>query len=206
MNPRLRRLQADYELVRDSLSGHPHITVEPVGEHLPPETYRIQYRVRGLYLEDSQPAYRDVHEIELMLPLRYPAGKPYAVPVTPIFHPNIKEYVCIADYWAAGTTLVDVIAKMGDMIQWRIYNIASPLDGVAARWARDNEDSGLFPLGEIQFGVEEVSVSLKGSGTAPVEEMAPPRPGSALGSSRQDGMDAPPARGASIAPPRGDEA
>lgn len=161
MNPRLRRLQSDFELVRDVFSGHPHVTVNPVGTRLPPETYHIEYRLRGLFLNGEQPEYRDVHEVELMLPRRYPAEKPYAVPTTPIFHPNIREYFCIADYWAAGTTLVDVIAKMGDMIQWRIYNIASPLDGIAARWASQQEGSDLLPIGNVDLGVAEVEVEVR---------------------------------------------
>lgn len=161
LNPRLRRLQSDFELVRDVFSGHPHVTVNPVGTRLPPETYRIEYRLRGLYLNGEQPEFRDVHEVELMLPRRYPAEKPYAVPTTPIFHPNIREYFCIADYWAAGTTLVDVIAKMGDMIQWRIYNIASPLDGIAARWAAQQEGSDLLPIGNVDLGVAEVEVEVR---------------------------------------------
>jgi len=173
MNPRLRRLQADFELVRDSLSGHPHITVEPVGSRLPPETYNIEYRVKGLFLDGSQPNFREVHKVELMLPRRYPAEKPYAVPLTPIFHPNIREYYCIADYWAAGTTLVDVISKMGDMIQWRIYNVASPLDGIAARWASENEDSGIFPVGNVEFGVKEVDISLRKPVAPPTESALP---------------------------------
>jgi ubiquitin-protein ligase len=164
MNPRLRRLQADYELIRDSLSGHPLITVEPAGVGLPPESYKIQYRVRGLQLEGEQPTYRDVHEAKLDLPLRYPAERPHAVPLTPIFHPNIKGYFCIADYWAAGTTLVDVIAKMGDMIQWKIYNVKSPLDTTAARWAAANETSGLFPVSNVDFGVEEIAKRSTGAG------------------------------------------
>lgn len=161
MNPRLRRLQADFELVRDVFSGHPHVRVEPVGTRLPPETYRIEYRLRGLRLNGEQPEYAEAHTVDLMLPRRYPAEKPYAVPVTPVFHPNIREYFCIADYWAAGTTLVDVISRMGDMIQWRIYNVASPLDGIAARWAAQNEDSGLLPVGNIDMGVAEVNVAIK---------------------------------------------
>jgi hypothetical protein len=54
MNPRLRRLQADFELIRDVFSGHPHVRVEPLGSRLPPETYRIEYRLRGLRLVGEQ--------------------------------------------------------------------------------------------------------------------------------------------------------
>jgi len=172
VNPRLRRLQADYDDVRETFSGHPHVTVEPLGTGRPPESYRVTYRLRGLALTGEQPEYSEHHQAEIMLPRHYPAEKPYVVPLTTIFHPNIRDYYCIADYWAAGTTLADVIVKLGDMIQWRVYNAASPLDAIAARWATEQEANGLFPIGKVDLGVEDFDVGLKrradrGSGDAP---------------------------------------
>jgi ubiquitin-protein ligase len=161
MNPRLRRLQSDYDLVREVFSGHPHVFVEPAGTRLPPESYHVRFSVRGLTLVGEQPTYRDEHAVDILLPRNYPAEKPYCVPLAPIFHPNIRDYFCIADYWAAGTTLVDVIVKLGDMIQWRIYNPASPLDAIAARWAQQQEPTGLFPVGDVDLGVAEVEIGLR---------------------------------------------
>ena len=161
MNPRLRRLQSDYELVREVYSGHPYVTIAPIGSWKPPESYRVEFRVRGLYLKGDQPQYRDIHHAEIMLPLCYPAERPQIVPLTPIFHPNIRDYFCIADYWAAGTTLADVVTKLGDMIQWRIYNPASPLDAHAAKWAIAQESTGLFPVGHIDLGVPDIAVKVR---------------------------------------------
>jgi ubiquitin-protein ligase len=161
MNPRLRRLQSDYDLVREVFSGHPHVSVEPIGSRLPPETYRVEFRLRGLYLNGEQPHFRDVHRVEIMLPRHYPAERPCVVPLAPIFHPNIRDYFCIADYWAAGTTLTDVIAKLGDMIQWRIYNPASPLDAHAANWAIEQEPTGIFPVGHVDLGVPDFEVEVR---------------------------------------------
>jgi ubiquitin-protein ligase len=161
MNPRLRRLQADYDLVREVFSGHPHVRVEPLGNRLPPESYRADFQLPGLYLERDQPNYRDFHSVEIMLPREYPAEKPYCVPLTPVFHPNIRDYYCLADYWAAGQTLVDVIVKIGDMIQWRTYNPASPLDAVAAKWAVQQEPTGIFPISKIDLGVSDFRVELR---------------------------------------------
>lgn len=161
MNPRLRRLQSDYDLVREVFSGHPHVSVEPIGSRRPPESYHVEFRLRGLYLNGDQPDYRDHHIAEIILPRGYPAEKPYCVPLTPAFHPNIRDYFCIADYWAAGTTLVDVIVKIGDMIQWRVYNTASPLDAIGARWAAQQEPTGLFPIGNVDLGVPDIAVELR---------------------------------------------
>ena len=162
-NPRLRRLQADYENVRAEFSGHPYVTVQALGPRMPPERYQVQFRLRGLILNGDQPDYRDVHDVEIALPRAYPAEKPYCVPLQPIFHPNIKDYFCIADYWAAGMSLVDVIVKLGDMIQWRIYNPRSPLDAIAARWAVQQEEADLnvFPIGKVDLGVADFDVELK---------------------------------------------
>lgn len=175
MNPRLRRLSADYDSVREAFSGHPHLVVEPAGTRRPPENYRVTFRLRGLTLTGDQPGYADVHEVEIMLPRHYPAEKPYVVPLTPLFHPNVRDYYCIADYWAAGTTLVDVIVKLGDMIQWRVYNPASPLDAIAAKWANEQEPSGIFPIGNVDLGVPDIDVVLRAGSAAPAltESLAP---------------------------------
>ena len=46
------------------------------------------------------------------------------------------------------------------MIQYRIYNPASPLDALAARWASDNKH--LFPLGNVSVGTPEVEIVIGG--------------------------------------------
>jgi ubiquitin-protein ligase len=166
MNPRLRRLQSDYDLLRQRFSGHEHVSIEPLGSRLPPESYRVEFRLPGLYLREGQPTVRHAHRAEIMLPRRFPAERPCVVPLAPIFHPNIREYFCIADYWAAGTTLADVVAKLGDMIQWRVYNPASPLDPRAAKWAIEQEPTGLFPVGDVDLGVPDVEIGLVGNSEA----------------------------------------
>lgn len=148
---------ADYEAVRAEYSGHPHVHVLALGP-APPEAYRITYRLRGLELDGDRPIERHEHTVDIRLPLGYPREQPYCVPLTPVFHPNISGRYCIADYWAAGQSLVDVIAKIGDMIQYRIYNPKSPLDAVAAYWAEENEQ--LFPIGNVELGQPEIEVGL----------------------------------------------
>ena len=178
--PRLRRLAADYEAVRAEFSGHPHVHVEPLGPHRPPEAYRVTLKVRGLRLNGNQPQAVDEHQLEIRLPASYPREKPLCTPLTPVFHPNIKEYFCIQDYWAAGQSLVDTIAKISDMIQFRVYNPASPLDALAARWASQN--TNLFPLGNVSLGTPEVTITLGSKrGRAKLASGVPPRrPPSAL--------------------------
>jgi ubiquitin-protein ligase len=175
--PRLRRLAADYESVRAEFSGHPHVRVEPLGPNRPPEAYRVALRVRGLRLDGNQPVPAEEHQVEIRLPQGYPREKPLCTPLTPLFHPNVRDYYCIQDHWAAGQSLVDTIAKIADMIQFRVYNPASPLDALAARWASQN--AHLFPLGNVMLGTPEVEITIGGR-SAPASAPAPaPAPASA---------------------------
>jgi ubiquitin-protein ligase len=157
-SPRLRRLAADYQAMRAEYSGHPHVSVQPLGP-APPEGYRITYQLTGLRLDGNTPVRTHHHVVEIRLPLTYPREQPHCVPLTPIFHPNIGEYYCIGDYWAAGETLVDIVAKIGDMIQFRSYNPKSPLDATAAYWAEQHEER--LPIGNVALGRPELQIDLR---------------------------------------------
>lgn len=148
---------SDYEAVRAQYSGHPHVQVEPLGPR-PPEGYRITFKLRGLVLQGDIPVPTDVHECEIRFPLGYPREQPYCVPLTPIFHPNVDGHYCIADYWSAGEPLVDVIAKLGDMIQYRIYNTKSPLNATAAYWAEQHPE--VLPVGAVSLGAPDLEIQL----------------------------------------------
>jgi ubiquitin-protein ligase len=157
-SPRLRRLVADYEALRGEFAGHPNIEITPIG-HMPPEGYLIVYRLRGIRLEGDRPVVADEHRVELRLPFHYPREQPVAIPLTPIFHPNVAATYCIADYWSAGQPLADIVRKIGDMIQYRVYNVKSPLDAVAARWVAENQS--LFPVGTAELGVAQVEIDFR---------------------------------------------
>ena len=159
MNARLRRLYADYQQVRNDFAGHPHIDVQPLQGN-PPEAYEVVYHVRGLELDEAarRPVVRTEHQARIYLHRDYPRDKPRCVMGTAIFHPNFGSYICIDDYWAAGETLSQVIVQIGQMIQYQIYNPKSPLNPVAARWARQNEH--LFPIGNAELYQPEVDIDL----------------------------------------------
>jgi ubiquitin-protein ligase len=161
-SPRLRRLMHDFNAVRAEYSGHDRVTIRTEGAP-PPQIYYLELRVPSLRLVDGQPQIADVHEVEIRLPLGYPREPPYCIARTPVFHPNIDQHYCIGDYWAAGESLVDVIAKLADMLQYKpnAYNPGSPLNVTAARYALQHPD--LFPLGDITVYQPEVEISLKPS-------------------------------------------
>jgi Ubiquitin-conjugating enzyme len=158
MNPRQRRISADWDALRAEYSGSEAVAIEPVGP-LPPEEYKVVFRVPGLVRDGDRPVIVDEHRVRIQLPLGYPREEPYCTPLTPVFHPNISERVCIGDYWAAGEQLVDIVARISEMLQYRLYNPASPLDAVAAKYASDNPQ--LFPLGDVEVYSPEVKVDTK---------------------------------------------
>jgi ubiquitin-protein ligase len=148
---------ADHESLRGVYSGHPNVLVEPLGP-LPPESYRVTYTLPGLTLRGESPVQTDRHVVEIRLPLGYPRDQPYCVAVTPIFHPNVAGHYCIADHWSAGQSLVDVVAEIGDIIQYRNYNPQSPLNAIAAYYAQQHPD--LFPIGTVELGAPDVDIAI----------------------------------------------
>ncbi|MEI8082617.1 MAG: ubiquitin-conjugating enzyme E2 [Actinomycetes bacterium] len=160
MSPRMRRLTADWEAVREAFSGHPLVTVEPIGA-LPPEKYRVTYHLRGIALQGDQPVHSNMHQVEIHLPSGYPREQPLVLPLTPIFHPNVSDRFCIADDWFAGEGLMDVITRLADIIQYKSFNPKSYLNKRAAKWAEQNPE--IFPIGTDELGRGEVVVSIKGA-------------------------------------------
>lgn len=162
MNPRMRRLVADYEAVSTGFAGHPGIYAAPVGPY-PPERYQVTYRVPSLRLSpDNRPTRTHQTLVDITLPAGYPREKPYAVTYEPVFHPNFGAYVCIADFWSPNQSLVDVIVQIGDMLQYRLYNVRSPLNAVAANWVVDNQHQ--VPVGNVDVMPTQADVQLLPTG------------------------------------------
>lgn len=163
MNPRLRRLMADAEMMRTEFAGHPYIAVEPIG-YDPPEQYRVTYRLNSVLLDahTGQPVVSEQHQAFITLTAAYPREKPYAVMQTPVFHPNFGpnagDEICIGDFWTPAQTLADIVVKIGAMLQFQMYNVRSPLNAVAARWVAQNE--AVFPIGDIELFQAEPEISL----------------------------------------------
>lgn len=139
LSPRIRRLKLDYEQLQERLAGWPVILI--VGSAgLPPELYRFQYSIKGLYVAANGAILeRDSHLLEVNLSLGYPRRAPQCRMITPVFHPNFDDSsVCIGDFWAASEALHDLVIRIGRMIAYQEYNTKSPLNGLAAKWAAQN--------------------------------------------------------------------
>lgn len=146
MNIRTRRLKRDYEKILAELGNSEFVKVKILAGD-PPNHYQATYNVNGLMWDEAAVTTAPIseHIVDIHLPLDYPKQAPRCTMHTPIWHPNIGDYVCIGDYWSAGVTLVDIIAHIGDMIQYKSYNLRSPVNKSAALWAQHNLKS--FPVG-----------------------------------------------------------
>jgi hypothetical protein len=145
LSPRIRRLKLDHDSLFKRFSGWPLIRIAGTAG-LPPELYRFQYFIRGLYVAaDGAILERNDHLLEVNLSLGYPRRAPQCRMLTPVFHPNFDDSsVCIGDFWAASESLDDLIIRIGRMISYQEYNTKSPLNGLAAKWAAQN--SHLLPV------------------------------------------------------------
>jgi hypothetical protein len=153
MNRRLIRLYNDHKEITEKFRGHPYIEIrDTFGD--PPERYLIHYKVKGLVQQGNEVIEKKGHICEIILSGEYPRQEPICrLTSMAVFHPNIApNKICIADHWAAGESLSDVISRIGEMIVYQNYNIKSPLNGEAARWAEVNlrkfpiDDCNLEPV------------------------------------------------------------
>jgi ubiquitin-protein ligase len=151
MSVRLKRLGADYENIDRAFREHAAIRVIEV-EGDPPERYKVEFKLRGIVIQDGKVIPKGTHLAEIYLPLGYPRQAPQCRMLSPIYHPNIAPHaICIGDHWSAGESLAALIARIGEIITFQSYNVKSPLNGEAARWAEQNV--ARLPLQKIDLSV-----------------------------------------------------
>jgi ubiquitin-protein ligase len=145
MNPRLRRLQSDYERLQKLVSQSDLIRLAAV-EGSPPEKYLIDFTCRGIErLNGNQPVFRDHHQMGILLTSSYPTTKPGLRFLTPIFHPNISRQgeVCIGP-WYASKWLDDLVFMVAEMIQCKIPptrdTVEDVLNADAVNWIRSHRN------------------------------------------------------------------
>jgi ubiquitin-protein ligase len=140
LSPRVRRLKLDHQQLTNRFADWPRIAITGTAG-MPPEVYRFTYSLKGLYVNaGGEILERDTHVLEVNLSLEYPRRAPQCRMLTPVFHPNFDDAsVCIGDFWAASEGLDDLIVRIGRMIAYQEYNTRSPLNGLAAKWAAENQ-------------------------------------------------------------------
>jgi len=150
LDPHSLRRKQDYQLVMAKFDQSPYIRVIST-EGNPPEHYRLEYRVKGLTEDGGRISERDIHTVEISLLMDYPRIRPVCRMLTPVFHPNIDVdgTICIGDHWAAGELLTSIMIQIAQILTYQSYNIRSPRNAQAARWASENTDD--LPLQRTDF-------------------------------------------------------
>ncbi|HBH53739.1 MAG TPA: hypothetical protein DDY91_17775 [Planctomycetaceae bacterium] len=149
---RLRRLAADHQKLREYTDRHPRLELL-AADGDPPERYVIEYKIRSLRQVGEELREVSRHQVEIVLPRDYPRMAPQCRMLTPVFHPNIAPHaICVGDHWSAGEPIWGLVARIGEMLAWQSYNVKSPLNGEAARWAEQNRDD--LPLDPVSLLVD----------------------------------------------------
>ena len=176
-SPRVRRLKRDYERLCERFDGWP--IIQMVGKAgLPPEFYRFSYQLKGLIVgPGGEIVERSGHILEVNLSLGYPRRAPQCKMLHPIFHPNFDAAsVCIGDFWAPSEGLDDLIVRIGRMIAYQEYNTKSPLNGLAAKWAAENQSLLPVDSAEVAPPLDRSSaLTDPPTGLDAVPEAEPPR-------------------------------
>jgi hypothetical protein len=148
-SPRMRRLRADYERMRElaARSDLIHFEAFPLQPGWPAERYVVTFACKGVVGVDRKgvPKFGERHQVEIYLHNQYPQRWPGMKWITPIWHPNIHHAngsVCIdAAWWTASRSLDRLVVMLGEMIQYRNFHDDPtkppfPWDPEAARWSR----------------------------------------------------------------------
>jgi len=148
-SPRMRRLRADHELMRELTARSDMITFETenVDRGLPPERYIVAFKCKGIVGVDKsgRPKFGNRHKVEIYLHSQYPQRWPGMKWLTPIWHPNINHLngsVCIdAAWWTASRSLDRLVIMLAEMVQYKNFHDDPtqppfPWDPEAARWSR----------------------------------------------------------------------
>lgn len=149
-SPRMRRLRADQQRMQElaAQSNLIDFKATPARRGLPPETYIVTYKCRGVVGVDrkGKPKIGSKHQVEIYLHNQYPQRWPGMKWLTPIWHPNINHLngsVCVdAAWWTASRSLDRLVVMLGEMVQYKNFHDDPtqppfPWDPEAARWCRD---------------------------------------------------------------------
>jgi len=165
-SPRMRRLRADFELMQELASRSDVISFRAKSPrpNLPPETYIVTFKCRGIIDVDRQgnPKYGTNHQVEIYLHNQYPQRWPGMKWLTPIWHPNINHLngsVCIdAAWWTASRSLDRLVVMLGEMVQYKNFHDDPtkppfPWDPEAARWCREyrKKHANTFPVDHTEL-------------------------------------------------------
>lgn len=145
-SPRVNRIKSDGESLMALNRQSRLLRVKPVpGDDT---WYKVVYECRGLARENGEIREVDFHLMDVYLHKNYPRQPPRLEWQTEIFHPNILSVsrgggVCVGA-WAPSESLQKLVVRIGEMVQYKIYNLSDALDLQARDWAATNLER--FPV------------------------------------------------------------
>ena len=178
INPRLNRLQAEYEKIRELAERSEFVRILEV-EGNPPEKYLLQLTCNGISGLDGQqmPVYSEDHRLVIYLPPEFPRKGPVFQMMSPVWHPNIAQngQVCYGDEGDHGYSpsmgLDDLVIRIINMIRYENMGLDSAFNLLAAHWARRNQN--LFPLDTSQIVQEKIDLDVFEINIIPSEDIKP---------------------------------
>lgn len=134
----LVRLESEWRRLRREFAFHPAVRVTPTAGD-PPTEYRVDYTLRTLVMDAAgNLAYVDACAVQVTLPPQFPHVGPLVRAVGNLFHPNIgPDGIRITPAWnpAAGS-LVDLIARCGQLLAYQIYDPTAVVNEDAMAWVQ----------------------------------------------------------------------
>ncbi len=146
---RERRLTEEYAELEEYARLHPRVRIAQV-EGSPPERYEIEYRISSLVDNEGSVKVAKEHLVEVAISRNFPRTPPDCRMLTPVFHPNIDATEILLDeHWNSETTLVSLVIRIGEMLSFQRYHIASSVNPAAVEWISTHIDQ--LPLDEIDL-------------------------------------------------------
>ena len=163
------KYEMSVEVIAESLPNH--LWVNEYEQRFPnsaPDKYLINYSCTGLVKSGEEVQASNEHWMSVIFGYDFPGRPPKLIWYTPIWHPNFSTpYVCTQGRpVAAGIHLDRIVRMVGEMVQYRNYNLESPLNYEAKEWTRENRD--LLPVDDrdivdsrLRYKTQASSISKK---------------------------------------------
>jgi|APSaa5957512622_1039677.scaffolds.fasta_scaffold05372_6 ubiquitin-protein ligase len=160
LNPRLSRLIADYEKIRELELRSPFVEIVKTKGGEPPIEYTLRLTCKGISkLAGGRPVYSEEHRLRISLPADYPRSQPKLAMLSPVFHPNFHgNTICIGQSYSPSMGLDDLVVVIVQMIRYENFNPGSAYNHNAVVWAKKNKR--LLPLDKRQIVEEEIGVKI----------------------------------------------
>jgi ubiquitin-protein ligase len=136
---RQRRIENDFNRLREWADERPGIAIEREGDEI-----RVHLEERGLGWSDKEGvSVLGIHSFAIYLHREYPRLPPKVTCLGETFHPNLLPAdqggaVCLGP-WRPSSSLAGVVQYLLDLVSFRAYNVADPLNERCAFWLRSHD-------------------------------------------------------------------